>query len=175
MVDSPADDRSQERPIRDRSGDTEGGSPFALYKSGQGTYVRWGSALGAGIVTIAAAMFAYDRLSAITFVETASTRLWIQTGVALGVLAGLAILGFRLIGQSPRVVDFLIATENEMRKVNWSSRKEVWGATKVVIATVLLMGLALFIVDLLFMSFFSLIGVIRMPMPILQTLFGGAQ
>ena len=33
----------------------------------------------------------------------------------------------------PTNVDFLIATDSEMKKVNWTSRKELIGSTKVVI------------------------------------------
>ena len=33
----------------------------------------------------------------------------------------------------PANVDFLIATDSEMKKVNWTSRKELIGSTKVVI------------------------------------------
>ena len=33
-----------------------GSSPFSLYKSGQGTYVRWGTALGTGVIVVGAAL-----------------------------------------------------------------------------------------------------------------------
>lgn len=61
----------------------------------------------------------------------------------------------------PRIVDFLIATEDEMRKVNWPSKKEVIGSTWVVILGTLFMGLALWIVDLIFAEIFMNIGILE--------------
>ena len=68
---------------------------------------------------------------------------------------------FRLVGQNRGTVEFLIATEGEMKKVNWSTRKEVIGATKVVIVTVLALGFLLFFVNLFFLFLFETIGVLR--------------
>jgi preprotein translocase subunit SecE len=59
-----------------------------------------------------------------------------------------------------RVADFLIATEGEMKKVSWSSRKEVIGSTKVVIVTTLIMAAVLFVVDIVFQLFFKSIGIL---------------
>jgi preprotein translocase SecE subunit len=90
-------------------------------------------------------------------------------------VALLALLGyatFYLLGQSRSVVDFMIATESEMKKVNWSTRREVLGATRVVIATVIGLGLILFAVNIFFMFVFESIGVLRIGM--LASLFGGA-
>ena len=46
----------------------------------------------------------------------------------------------------PSNVDFLIATDSEMKKVNWTSRKELIGSTKVVIIFMFLIALFLFVV-----------------------------
>ena len=56
-------------------------------------------------------------------------------------------LGWRLIN-IPTFADFLIATEAEMNKVSWSSRKRLFQDTIVVLATVILMTLFLLVVDL---------------------------
>jgi preprotein translocase SecE subunit len=54
---------------------------------------------------------------------------------------------FRYVGTKPSSVEFLIATDEEMRKVNWSTRKIIIDSTKVVvIATFLIAGL-IFIFD----------------------------
>jgi preprotein translocase SecE subunit len=68
-------------------------------------------------------------------------------------------------------VDFFIATEGEMKKVNWSTRKEVWGATRVVIVTVMALAIILCIVDTAFMFLFNGIGVLRFD--IIRKFFGG--
>ncbi|MCD6378651.1 MAG: preprotein translocase subunit SecE [Planctomycetes bacterium] len=61
----------------------------------------------------------------------------------------------------PRSADFLIATEGEMKKVSWSSKKELIGATKVVIITTFLLAAMLGAVDLAFAFFFKEIGVLQ--------------
>jgi hypothetical protein len=43
--------------------------------------------------------------------------MWVRYSVATAIIVILGGLAFRLVGQSPRVVDFLVATEGEMRKV----------------------------------------------------------
>ena len=47
----------------------------------------------------------------------------------------------------PNFVDFLIATESEMKKVSWSSRPELLGSTAVVIVTVFLLADVIFLFD----------------------------
>ncbi len=49
----------------------------------------------------------------------------------------------------PRLVDFFVDTEAEMGKVSWSSWKEVWGSSIVVIVTVVILGVWILVVDLL--------------------------
>ena len=55
----------------------------------------------------------------------------------------------------------MIATEGEMKKVNWSTRREILGSTKVVIVSVIILSMILFLVDVAFMGFFILIGVLK--------------
>lgn len=138
-----------------RSGGAGEGSPLRIYKPGQGSYVRWGSAVAAGVIAVAFAQFLYEQLGRF---ETGETARFLIPVVAL---VALAVWIFRLIGQNRRVVDFMVATEAEMRKVHWSSRREVLGATRVVIVVLLGMGLFLFIVDWIFIVFFQSIGVLR--------------
>jgi len=141
-----------------------GASPFHIYKPGQGAYVRWGTAAAAAIIVVWFAAFLREQL---TLVQ----NLWVENLVPAGLLVILGYWVFRLIGQSRSVIDFMIATEGEMKKVNWSSRREVLGATKVVIATVIALGILLFAVDIFFMFFFEAIGVLRIGM--IARLFGG--
>jgi len=48
-----------------------------------------------------------------------------------------------------------------MKKVSWSTKKEIIASTKVVIFVVVLMGLLLAGIDLIFMWFFRSIGVLQ--------------
>jgi preprotein translocase subunit SecE len=82
----------------------------------------------------------------------------IQFGVPAALLAALAVFLFWMVNRR-KSADFLIATEGEMKKVSWSSRKEIVGSTKVVIvATFILAGL-LYAVDAAFALLFQTMGV----------------
>ncbi len=63
----------------------------------------------------------------------------------------------------PTSVDFLIATDSEMKKVNWTTKKELMGSTKVVIGFVFVMALVLFFYDLFFQFLFYVLGVLKTP------------
>lgn len=80
--------------------------------------------------------------------------------VAVILLVGMALV-YLLVGMKRNSVDFLIATDGEMRKVNWSSRREVMGSTWVVIAAAFLISAALFGIDQVFAAFFRLINVLQ--------------
>ena len=86
----------------------------------------------------------------------------LATIVALTFLALFAALVWRLTNK-PANVDFLIATDSEMKKVNWTSRKELFGSTRVVIVFMFLIATVLFVFDLFFGYFFYLIGVLHTP------------
>ena len=55
----------------------------------------------------------------------------------------------------------MIATEGEMKKVSWSTKREIIGSTKVVILFTFLMAGLLFLVDSAFQLLFSSIGVLQ--------------
>jgi preprotein translocase SecE subunit len=65
-----------------------------------------------------------------------------------------------VLGRNSRTVDFLIATEGEMKKVNWSSRREVMSSTGVVIFTMLTIAIFCFVCDRVFAWSFLQIGVL---------------
>lgn len=77
-------------------------------------------------------------------------RTYLQGGVAAGVLLIGAIIVLWFCYSNKRFSEFLIATEGEMKKVNWSSRREVFGSTWVVIAISVMIATLLFVTDLLF-------------------------
>lgn len=87
--------------------------------------------------------------------------IYLQAGVAGVLIAAGAVVVFWLVGMNARSVDFLINTDGEMRKVNWSTRKEVIGSTQVVIVASFLIAAVLFAVDLGFQEFFKLVGVLQ--------------
>ncbi len=155
-----------------RGGPDSRSSFFDVYKAGQGKHIRTGTAVGAGVLVLAGANFVFEQLAIMVDPDRAWTS-WFQMGTALLWLVGLGVLTWWLTGVNRKSCDFMIATEGEMKKVNWSTRREVMGSTKVVIAFTLLMSLLLFLVDLLFMTFFSSIGVLREVPSVLSMFTGG--
>lgn len=133
---------------------------FRILKPTQGKRVRLVTGLGAGLLLVAAWVWLESQLRTAAFI---GDREWLAAVIALAVCGAIAAVVWYLVGVKPGSVDFMVATESEMKKVTWSSRKEVWGATKVVIGMVLLMTVGLFVVDLLFTLFFDWIGVLESP------------
>lgn len=86
---------------------------------------------------------------------------YLQAGGAGLMLVLGAFLVFWQVGLKPRTVDFLIATDAEMKKVNWSTRREVTGITQVVIFAFFMIAGVIFLIDVVFNTFFSWIHVIR--------------
>jgi preprotein translocase subunit SecE len=147
-------ERQQPRPAPGAAG------PFRTYKPGQGIHVRWGTAIGAAVLSISGAYFMYEQLRIVTF-GNQSVDEYFHMLVPVALLAAAMYGIYRVVGRAHSAVDFMIATEGEMKKVNWSTRREVWGATKVVIVTVLALGFVLALVDAMFMAFFGSVGVLK--------------
>jgi len=74
--------------------------------------------------------------------------------VPAGLFVILGLLIFWLINK-PSVADFMIAAEGEMKKVSWSSRKEIAVSTFIVIMVVIVMAVVLSVTDLSFRVFFN--------------------
>ncbi|MBS3735035.1 MAG: preprotein translocase subunit SecE [Phycisphaerae bacterium] len=127
---------------------------FEIYKRGQGRYVRISTFVAAMVLIVAGAWVLSSFLSGYIVTRPALIRFGAPTLLA----AALALLAFRMVNR-PKSADFLIGTEGEMKKVSWSSRKEVIGSTKVVIVTALILASLLFGVDYVFSKFFRWIGV----------------
>jgi preprotein translocase subunit SecE len=120
---------------------------FGIYKRSQGKYTRLCSAFGFGIVVALGCLLLYRKL------EGADLGLWVATMVPVGIFAGFAVLIF-LLSNKPAVADFLIAAEGEVKKVSWSSRKEIAVSTFIVIVLVIIMAILLGAADLGFKLFF---------------------
>ena len=130
---------------------------FSMYKSGQGYWTRMLSAVGAGVLVLSGAAWIWNELSVIS---DENNRLYIQAGVFVSMIVVFAALLWWVLNK-PRIVDFMIATESEMRKVNWPTRREIIGSTWVVICGTLLMATLLFVVDISFALLFRTIGVLE--------------
>ncbi len=120
---------------------------FDIYKRSQGKYTRLCSAFGAAIIAALGCLQLYNKL------EVTDLGLWIETMVPTGLFIALAILIFWLINK-PSTANFLIAAEGEMKKVSWSSKKEITVSTIVVIVVVIFMAILLGFTDLVFAQLF---------------------
>ncbi len=80
--------------------------------------------------------------------------------VTIVILIG-AILAYFFTAMRPRSVDFLIATDYEMKRVNWSTRREIMGSTFIVIIAALALSVTLFVFDLTLRWVFSSIDVLQ--------------
>jgi len=81
-------------------------------------------------------------------------NLWVVTMVPVGVFVAFGVAIFWLLNKAS-LANFLIAAEGELKKVNWSSRKEVAVSTVVVIIVVVGMAVLLGTTDLIFQLVFT--------------------
>ena len=120
---------------------------FDIYKRGQGKYTRLCSAFGAALVVGLGCLQLYKKLQA------TDLGLWVETMVPAGLFVALGLLVFWLVNK-PAIADFMISAEGEMKKVSWSSRKEIAVSTFIVIVVMIFMAVLLGITDFSFRLFF---------------------
>jgi preprotein translocase SecE subunit len=141
------------------------------YKKGQGLRCRRGTMIGV-LAIIGAGLWVYAWSRSLTI----STQwqldipfdpqhyLVLMYAPMLTASVLIAILGmwfaYRLVNY-PRFADFLIATDAELNKVSWSTRKRLFQDTIVVLTTVILMAVFLLLMDLLWTLVLKGIGVIH--------------
>ena len=133
-----------------------------FYKKGQGYYTRLGTALAGALMSALGCYALFQKLGGISSEGRISTttKAWIQAGIPT-VLFGVLCWGIFKLVNHIRFADFLIATEGEMKKVSWSTRKEIITSTKVVVITVIIMSCILAIVDYFFAFLFKQIGILK--------------
>jgi preprotein translocase subunit SecE len=140
----------------------KGTMALELYKKGQGYYTRMGTAIGSGLLVALGCYSLYQKLDGITpgKIITTNLKVWLQAGIPALVFLVFAWIVFKIVN-SHKSADFMIATEGEMKKVSWSTKKEIISSTKIVIVTVLMMAALLAVVDIGFAKFFQIIGVLK--------------
>jgi preprotein translocase SecE subunit len=159
----------------------------APYKKNQGQRVRRGTILGVLILAGCGiyVLLAHKTLNTVGYyAEPGNLESWVNNWTLAVPFAGVRItllpdvrftvplllgaaalwFAYRLVN-FPAFADFLIATEAEMNKVSWTSRRRLVQDTIVVLTTVLLMTVFLFVVDLLWGWILSsrMIGVLQAP------------
>ncbi len=124
----------------------------AIYKPDQGYWTRTMSAVAVGVIGLAGAVWIYDQL--------VGTSIYLQGGLAAAFMIATAAIIYWVYGINRTTVDFFIATEGELKKVNWTTRREIVGSTWVVVIVSISIALILFIVDIFFKELFSAIGIL---------------
>jgi len=142
------------------------------YKRSQGQMVRRGTIIG--ILTLAGCgiftMLRHNTLAAasrdwrVVLPFTGGRSLTLLPALALTLpllLAALSLwLAYRIVNL-PVFADFLIATEAEVNKVSWTTRKRLIQDTVVVLVTVILLTVFLFVVDQAWAFVLTRIGVVQ--------------
>jgi len=146
--------RKSPPPAPSAAGSSEPGF-FHIYKKGQGKWTRMGTVLGGALVGAMTATFVYNQTNYRTIYNFELGYIPCLVFCAL-----YALLCYILMNNHTNV-DFLIATDSEMKKVNWTTRAELWGSTKVIIIFMFIIAIFLFVVDELFEVFFYLIHVLQ--------------
>ena len=118
-----------------------------IYKRGQGKNTRLSTGLGLFAIVVIGCVVLYQQLAVYD-------NILVQTLIPSGVCMVLSGLIFWLMNK-PSIADFLIAAEGEIKKVSWSSRKEIVVSTTVVISVVLVMATGLALIDWFFIMVFG--------------------
>ena len=117
-----------------------------MYRREEGLSARVPAAIIGGVITVYATRAVTgtgDNLAAL-----------VAAGVVFAICAALTLF---LCFFHAKTGEVLIDTETEMRKVVWPTREEVTGSTIVVIATTIILGVAIFVMDLALTSGLQLI------------------
>lgn len=122
-----------------------------MYKWPQGRVIR---TVALVLILVIAADLAWNgaRASLVTYYDDTSAAGgllrqavfgYLYAGLALAVLvAGVIAAGFHRVA-----VDFLIEVEQEMVRVTWPSRSELWRSTAVIAVMIVVLGVSIFAVD----------------------------
>lgn len=132
-----------------------------ILKKGQGAWARIAAYVCCAILVAFGAIqfFAtFNQLDSAVWVKglplLGDVNLWKTLAIVVFLLGLLAV---HLVLNRPRMVDTLIDTESEMRKVSWPSRREVKSATIVVVVVTVVLGMSLYGFDWALRRIFHLI------------------
>ena len=132
---------------------------LTVYKSGQGYWTRMMTAIAVMTFTLGFAVWFNDKLL-FKLMDNEKNEMYWQAGIIAVTAVGVGALLWWLLNK-PKIADFMIATENEMKKVNWPSKQAVIGLTWIVIAGTLMIALILFVADFGFTNLFQAIGILE--------------
>jgi len=129
-----------------------------VYKPGQGYWTRTMTAVAAGVLAVASGAWVWQQL---TRFDYSFDPIYAQAAGAAVVILAIGAVAYWLVGRKRSAVEFLIATDSEMKKVNWSTRREIIGHTWVVVGVSFIIAIILFVTDLLFAFLSRAAGIIQ--------------
>jgi len=138
---------------------------FAVYKPGQGYWTRVLTAVAVGTIVLSGigwflnGVFQTKILPKLGAAAQTNDLYW-KAGIAVTVILVTGALLWTILNK-PNIADFMIATENEMKKVNWPSQKAVIGLTWVVISGTLMIASLLYVINIVFSWFFIEIDILH--------------
>jgi len=139
--------------------DREDSSMAGIYKKGQGYWTRMMSAIAAGLLIFMGASWLWKTMNQVRIGSIEAV--YVQAGAAVIFIGVLAVIAYYLIAVHKKVVDFLIATEGEMKKVNWSTRREIMGSTWVVISFTFIVASIIAFLDMGYSMIFQTLKVLE--------------
>jgi preprotein translocase SecE subunit len=119
-----------------------------VYKRGKGNVSRGIGIAALGLLAMFGCRELYHVLldSGLTPIQVMGWELrWAD--LITGIVATACLVGVLLLLNNRRVVDFLLETEVELKKVSWSPRHQLFGNTVVVIVSVVVLGLFILVTD----------------------------
>ena len=130
-----------------------------VYKSGQGYWTRTMTAIAVMTFSLGFAVWFNDKLL-FKMLSNEDNEMYWQAGIIAATAVGIGAILWWLLNK-PKIADFMISTENEMKKVNWPSKQAVIGLTWIVIVGTLLIALILFVADFGFTNLFQAFGILE--------------
>lgn len=121
-----------------------------FYKKGQGYYTRLWSAIVVWTIAAIGSYILYKKLQS-------TSNEWVYMGIPVVLISTITWFLYWLQNR-PKVADFLILSEGELKKVSWSSKAEITASTIIVIAVVIFTAAFLGSIDLAFHAIFNSMG-----------------
>ncbi|MSQ91182.1 MAG: preprotein translocase subunit SecE [Phycisphaerales bacterium] len=129
-----------------------------MYKLGQGYWTRVISATAGGVIALLGGWWLHDIFETI---DWGINPIFLSWGIG-GLFVALCCPAIYFwTARTVKTVDFLVATESEMKKVSWPTRREVSGSTVIVIFTSMLIALFCFFFDQVFFLLFVQLRVLN--------------
>jgi preprotein translocase SecE subunit len=145
-------DEVRELEVARRTEPRSGPGFFTIYKKGQGYWTRMGTLAGVALLGVMLAYTLWVHIPPVFYDPSPEGQQQggrVSGAIAAGFLLIYGFIAIRLMNK-PKNVDFLIATDSEMKKVNWTSRRELIGSSKVVIVFMFMIASYLFLNDIIF-------------------------